>query len=280
LSIRNLFLATRKAMIPQELLSALRSFESGTLAAEVLAEQLLRFASPTTPSGVTLDLDRNRRCGWPEVIYGQGKTAEAIGDAMERVLGSHREALATRVAADHLLELQRRFPHVRHEPTSGVVRVGREKAPVDPLAATTSACCECLVVSAGTTDAPVAREALETLGWMGVACQWHQDIGVAGPYRLLGRLQELRKAKVLVAVAGMEAALASVLGGLVACPVIAVPTSVGYGANLGGIAALLGMLSSCAANVAVVNIDAGFKGGYLAGMICRGVPLENEARSR
>jgi hypothetical protein len=161
-----------------------------------------------------------------------------------------------------------------------VVRVGRDKAPVDPLEAAASARCECLVVSAGTTDAPVAREALETLGWMGVACQWHQDIGVAGPYRLLGRLQELREAKVLVAVAGMEAALASVLGGLVACPVIAVPTSVGYGANLGGIAALLGMLSSCAANVAVVNIDAGFKGGYLAGMICRGAPPENEGATR
>jgi len=125
------------------------------------------------------------------------------------------------------------------------------------------------VVTAGTTDRAVAEEAKETLEWMAVDVALVQDVGVAGPQRLLARLDDLRPCDAIVVVAGMEGALPSVVGGHVSVPVIAVPTSVGYGANLGGLAALLSMLNSCAANVAVVNIDAGFKGGYLAGMIAR-----------
>ncbi|HZN36439.1 MAG TPA: nickel pincer cofactor biosynthesis protein LarB, partial [Pirellulaceae bacterium] len=122
---------------------------------------------------------------------------------------------------------------------------------------------------AGTSDMPVAEEVRETADWMGAETELIVDVGVAGPQRLLAKLDRITTADAVVVVAGMEAALASVVGGHVACPVIAVPTSVGYGASLGGIAALLGMLNSCAANVAVVNIDAGFKAGYLAGLIAR-----------
>jgi NCAIR mutase (PurE)-related protein len=123
------------------------------------------------------------------------------------------------------------------------------------------------VVTAGTSDLPVAEEARETLDWMSVEAAMIFDVGVAGPHRLPERLAELRGADAVVVVAGMEGALPSVVGGHVACPVVAVPTSVGYGANLGGVAALLAMLNSCAANVTVVNIDAGFKAGYVAGLI-------------
>jgi len=123
------------------------------------------------------------------------------------------------------------------------------------------------VVTAGTTDLPVAQEAVETLRWMNIEPALIQDVGVAGPHRLIQHVDRFKDAKAIIVVAGMEGALPSVVGGWVSCPVIAVPTSVGYGANLNGMTALLGMLNSCAANVCVVNIDAGFKGGYLAGLI-------------
>jgi len=125
------------------------------------------------------------------------------------------------------------------------------------------------IVTAGTSDLPVAEEARETALWMGAQVTLVQDVGVAGPHRLQANLGPLREADAIVVVAGMEGALPSVVGGHVSCPVIAVPTSVGYGASFGGLAALLGMLNSCAANVTVVNIDAGFKGGYIAGLIAR-----------
>jgi NCAIR mutase (PurE)-related protein len=128
---------------------------------------------------------------------------------------------------------------------------------------------EVIVVCAGSTDLPVAREALETLAWMRVPAVGIFDVGVAGPYRLLPHLARLRSAVAVVVIAGMEGALASVVGGLVASPIIAVPTSVGYGANLQGVTTLLSMLSSCAAGVTVVNVDGGFKGGYVAGLIAR-----------
>jgi NCAIR mutase (PurE)-related protein len=123
------------------------------------------------------------------------------------------------------------------------------------------------VISAGSSDLPVAEEVRETLEWMGVRVTMIHDVGVAGPHRLPARLAEFERADAVVVVAGMEGALPSVVGGYVACPVIGVPTSIGYGANFGGVAALLSMLNSCAANVAVVNIDAGFKAAYLAGLI-------------
>ena len=133
------------------------------------------------------------------------------------------------------------------------------------------------IVTAGTSDLPVAEEARETALWTGAAVTMIQDVGVAGPHRLAAHLPLLAESDAVVVVAGMEGALPSVVGGYVACPVIAVPTSVGYGASFGGVAALLGMLNSCAANVTVVNIDAGFKGGYVAGLIAKNVAM---ARNR
>jgi len=129
------------------------------------------------------------------------------------------------------------------------------------------------VVTAGTSDLPVAEEARETLDWMGVEVTMIHDVGVAGPHRLPEQVDQLVQADAVVVAAGAEGALPSVVGGYVACPVIAVPTSVGYGANFGGVAALLAMLNSCAANVAVVNIDAGFKAGYVAGLIALRKPV-------
>ena len=137
-----------------------------------------------------------------------------------------------------------------------------------------------MIVTAGTSDLPVAEEARETALWTGAAVEMVQDVGVAGPHRLAAKLPLLETADAIVVVAGMEGALPSVVGGYVACPVIAVPTSVGYGASFGGIAALLGMLNSCAANVSVVNIDAGFKGGYVAGLIAKNAARRRTGREK
>lgn len=226
---------------------------------------------------VTLDLDRQRRCGFPEVVFGQSKSADTLIRIFRRLLEERQPVLATRVEAEQAELLLREFPAGRYnvaartfriDQVAGTLRVpsvaadgdGTRSVPTTGLVA---------VVTAGTTDLPVAEEARETADWMGARTDLIVDVGVAGPQRLLAKLERIRQADVVVVVAGMEAALASVVGGHVACPVIAVPTSIGYGANFGGLAALLGMLNCCSANVAVVNIDAGFKAGYFAGMIAR-----------
>jgi hypothetical protein len=154
-----------------------------------------------------------------------------------------------------------RYPHAVHHALARTVRIAGPQ-PLEEHG-------RVVVVTAGTTDRPVAEEAAETARWMGCHVDLLMDVGVAGPQRLLQVLPQLQGADAVVVVAGMEGALPSVVGGWVACPVIAVPTSVGYGANFQGLSALLTMLNSCAANVAVVNIDAGFKGGFLAGMVAR-----------
>ncbi len=211
-----------------------------------------------------LDLDRRRRCGFPEAIFGEGKTVVALAKIIERLREEQVRVLATRISKDKAAELLPRFPSLRYNEAARTLRL-------DPLpAATESLQGRVAVVTAGTSDIPVAEEARETLDWMGVAVNFVADVGVAGPQRLLAKLDQIRGCDAVVVVAGMEAALPSVVGGHVDCPVIGVPTSVGYGASFGGVAALLGMLNSCAANVTVVNIDAGFKGGYVAGLIAHG----------
>ncbi|MEQ8850084.1 nickel pincer cofactor biosynthesis protein LarB [Botrimarina sp.] len=218
-------------------------------------------SQPLADGAVTLDADRRRRCGYPEVVYGEGKSAETIAEILAAQLARGEQGLATRVAADAAERIALRLPSARYNALARTVRVAPEGShPVERRGLVA-------VVTAGTTDLPVAEEAAETLDWMGAAVTRVNDVGVAGPHRLRERLADFESADAVVVVAGMEGALPSVLGGYVACPVIAVPTSVGYGANLGGMAALLSMLNSCASNVAVVNIDAGFKGGYLAGII-------------
>ncbi|MEO2046086.1 MAG: nickel pincer cofactor biosynthesis protein LarB [Pirellulales bacterium] len=219
---------------------------------------------------VSLDLDREHRCGFPEVIYGAGKMAETIADIARRLLENGQRVLATRIEPSQADVVTQRIPQARYNRLARTVRIDPEqtgKQTHDDQRAHDDRRGQVAVLSAGTSDRPVAEEAVETLDWMGVRATMIHDVGVAGPHRLPQRLAEFASSDAIVVVAGMEGALPSIVGGYVACPVFAVPTSVGYGASLGGIAALLSMLNSCASNVAVVNIDAGFKAGYLAGLV-------------
>lgn len=219
---------------------------------------------------VQLDLDRPRRCGYPEVVFGEGKSAETLLKVIQRLTAEGHEALVTRVHPDVAAQLAHGLAGMRHNDIARTLRVRPDSegtAGMNPAARQLKG--RVAIVTAGTTDLPVAEEARETLDWMGVATDLIADVGVAGPHRLPAQLHRIHGSDAVVVVAGMEAALTSVVAGYVDCPVIGVPTSVGYGANLGGVAAVLSMLNSCAANVVVVNIDAGFKGGYVAGMIAR-----------
>jgi len=236
---------------------------AGRLAAsEISADEFLRLAAIETGQleSATVDLDRAQRCGFPEVIFGEGKSAEVIAQIAAQLLASDQRVLATRVEAAKASLMAEEIPLARYNEVGRTLRI-------DPPGELHQAIGHVAVITAGTSDLPVAEEARETLDWMGVRATMVHDVGVAGPHRLPERLAEFASADALVVVAGMEGALPSVVGGYVPCPVFAVPTSVGYGANLGGLSALLAMLNSCASNVAVVNIDAGFKAGYLAGLV-------------
>lgn len=222
-----------------------------------LPEKHQRLADET----VTLDTDRRRRCGYPEVVYGEGKPAETIAAILAAQLEAKEPGLVTRLAPEIAATLVKQFPLAVHNPVGRTLRVSPENAKSASPRGMVA------VITAGSTDQPVAEEAAETLIWMGAQVVRVNDVGVAGPHRLPARLAEFESADAIVVVAGMEGALPSIVGGYVRCPVIAVPTSVGYGANFGGLSALLSMINSCAPNVAVVNIDAGFKAGYMAGMI-------------
>lgn len=238
---------------------------AGKLAAqEISADEFLRRAAQETGEAdfATVDLQRQQRCGFPEVIYGQGKTVEMIAAIAAKLLGDGQPVLVTRVESEKGEALTNEFPAARYNKVGRTLRIDVE----DGLSSTVG---HVAVITAGTTDLPVAEEARDTLDWMGIAVTMVHDVGVAGPHRLPDRLAEFAEADAIVVVAGMEGALPSVVGGYVPCPVFAVPTSVGYGASLGGLAALLSMLNSCASNVAVVNIDAGFKAGYLAGLVAK-----------
>jgi NCAIR mutase (PurE)-related protein len=231
-------------------------------------------ASVTADLGnVQLDLDRARRCGYPEVVFGEGKSAETLQKVIQRLTAEGHEALVTRVAPEAAAQLACVFAGARHNDIARTLRVRPANSHEEPKVGKVA------IVTAGTTDLPVAEEARETLDWMGVATDLIVDVGVAGPHRLPAQLHRLQGSDAIVVVAGMEAALTSVVAGYVDCPVIGVPTSVGYGANLGGVAAVLSMLNSCAANVVVVNIDAGFKGGYVAGMISRRSALSSQTQT-
>jgi NCAIR mutase (PurE)-related protein len=250
----------------------IQQYERGELSPFELGQRVLHASIPSDGS-VMIDRDRQRRCGFPEVVYGAGKSVEAIQTAVTRLLEAHNDAnhpevLVTRVIPEQVRCLSEVFPWHRWNHRAGTFRVGRDSTPRshDALECE-SGVGRVAVVSAGTTDEPIALEAIETLAWMGVPSKLIQDVGVAGPYRLLAQIPELQTMAAIVCVAGMEGALPSVLGGYVGCPVIAVPTSVGYGANFAGLSALLSMLNACASNIAVVNIDSGFKGAYMAGLI-------------
>ena len=209
----------------------------------------------------TVDHDRERRTGAAEVIYGEYKTPEQIVEKFQVLAEAGRNVLATRVSA-HAFELvKQRIPGAEHHPIARMISLKQVQA---DLQSTTIA-----VITAGTSDMPVAEEAAATAEFYDNPVLRINDVGVAGVHRLLARIDEIRNARVIIVVAGMEGALPSVIGGLVDKPVIAVPTSIGYGASFGGIAALLGMLNSCASGVSVVNIDNGFGAGFLASTINR-----------
>jgi hypothetical protein len=232
------------------------------------------------PEVASVDLDRRHRCGFPEVIFGQGKTIDALRQIVATLVDHGEHVLATRIDAEQAAGLLMAFPGGRYNEVGRTFRVqgsGFSKTASEPRTLNPESKPWVAVISAGTSDRPVVEEVRETLDWMGVRVSLVQDVGVAGPHRLPARLADFQDADAVVVVAGMEGALPSVVGGYVPCPVIAVPTSVGYGANLAGIAPLLSMLNSCAANVAVVNIDAGFKAAYLAGLIAtRRHPLHHD----
>ncbi|MGL6226282.1 MAG: nickel pincer cofactor biosynthesis protein LarB [Thermoguttaceae bacterium] len=208
-----------------------------------------------------LDLDRFRRCGFPEVIYAAGKTVETLKNIFTVLIEKKVEVFATRLEQEKADQLLPDFPDARYNPLARTIRIstGSERPTVGRVG----------ILTAGTSDQPVAEEAFETVLWTGAEPVLIQDVGVAGPHRLRASLPKLSGVDAVIVVAGMEGALPSVVGGYVNVPVIAVPTSVGYGASFNGVAALLGMLNSCASNVTVVNIDAGFKAGYVAGLIAK-----------
>lgn len=195
------------------------------------------------------DLHRGMRNGFPEVIYGERKTPEQVGEIVSR-MADHVNILATRVSkemADHVLSM---CPDVEYNPAGRTLTLKRH--PIEYREG------EIAIVTAGTSDLDVAEEAKVTCEMLGSNASIISDVGVAGIHRLLDRLDVIRKARVIIVIAGMEGALSSVIGGLVSQPIIAVPTSVGYGASFSGLSALLGMLTSCASGVTVVNIDNGF----------------------
>lgn len=209
----------------------------------------------------TVDRHRSLRQGFPEVIFCEGKTRGEIAEIASRIRAAGENVLATRASEEVYRGLREGFPDAVYHRRARAVTIGRRKR--------RRAAGFVAVVSAGTSDGPVAEEAAVTAEAMGNTVRRFYDVGVAGLHRLISRLPELSRARVIVVVAGMEGALPSVVGGLVGRPVIAVPTSIGYGASLGGVAALLGMLNSCAAGVTVVNIDNGFGAGYAAALINR-----------
>jgi NCAIR mutase (PurE)-related protein len=208
-----------------------------------------------------LDHHRSLRHGLTEVIFGKGKTPDQITDIAARLLEKSRNLLITRADAVIFDRLRTLYPETEFFPLSGAIRIWRER--------TIQGKGKLAVVCAGTSDIPIAEETKVTAEIMGNEVESLYDVGVAGIHRLIAHSERLMAARVVVVVAGMEGALPSVVGGLVSAPVIAVPTSVGYGASFQGVAALLGMLNSCASNVAVVNIDNGFGAGYVASLINR-----------
>ena len=214
----------------------------------------------------TLDHQRTLRTGFAEVVFGQGKTPAQLTAIMGRLLARSGLVLATRVDEDGRRAIAAQFPGAEiHERARCVVLRRRARR-----SASRARRAGVLVVSAGTSDLPVAEEALITARTMGSPAELVADVGVAGLHRLLAHRERLREARVLVVVAGLEGALPSVVGGLTDRPLIAVPTSVGYGAHFSGLAPLLAMLNSCAAGVMVVNVDNGFGAGYAAHLIERG----------
>ncbi|HJX70303.1 MAG TPA: nickel pincer cofactor biosynthesis protein LarB [Bacteroidales bacterium] len=245
-------------MNPEELRQLFTSVRNGEIGIDDAVKKLKDF-SFTDLGHTKIDNHRELRTGYPEVIFCSGKTVEQVTDIIRQMLTRNNNVLATRATDEMYKAVKKICAEAEFHSLARTIVIRRTK---EKLTETTIA-----IVTAGTSDMPVAEEAAVTAELFGNRVLRVFDVGVAGIHRLYDKLPEIRSAKVIVVVAGMEGALPSIVGGLVDKPVIAVPTSIGYGANFHGLSALLGMLTSCASGVSVVNIDNGFGAGYMASMI-------------
>jgi hypothetical protein len=247
-------------MTPEQMRALLEGVRSGAVDVDAAVERMRHL--PFEDLGFAkIDHHRALRHGMPEVVFAKGKTPDQVAEIASHLLSNAPNVLITRADAETAARVLERIPQAEYFPLSGALRVWGDRSIRGKGKIT--------VVSAGTSDIPVAEEAQVTAEVMGNHVEVIFDIGVAGIHRLMSSRDRLMDARVIVVCAGMEGALPSVVGGLVSCPVIAVPTSIGYGASFQGLAALLGMLNSCASNVTVVNIDNGFGAGYVASLINR-----------
>ncbi len=248
-------------MTKDELKLLLRSFKKGSVSEEHLISRVRSLASESI-GFATVDHHRALRQGFPEVILCQGKTPAQVAEISKRIVARHQPLLATRASKEHFLAVKKSVPKASYNSVARTISANTPK-PSSKGKGTV------LVVTAGTSDMPVAEEAAATVRMFGHSVELLCDVGVAGIHRLLSKSALLHQARVIIVVAGMEGALPSVVGGLVDVPVIAVPTSTGYGTSFQGIAALLAMLNSCASGITVVNIDNGFGAGFAACMMNR-----------
>jgi NCAIR mutase (PurE)-related protein len=259
-------------MSAETILEMLKRVQAGALRPEDAMDRLANL--PYEDAGFAkIDHHRQLRLGLPEVIYAAGKTADQVAEIFFRMAAMGSDVLATRADAAAFAAVQAAVPQAHYHPVARLIALRQsppsENETVGPVA----------VLCAGTSDLPVAEEAALTAEIMGATVRRIYDVGVAGLHRLLSQREQLRDAEVVIVCAGMEGALPSVVGGLVGAPVIAVPTSIGYGAAFGGLAALLGMLNSCSPNVTVVNIDNGFGAAYVASMIMRRIRAASQQHS-
>ncbi|HZV04778.1 MAG TPA: nickel pincer cofactor biosynthesis protein LarB [Gemmataceae bacterium] len=249
-------------MTVDEMRRLLEEVYAGQLSVETALRRL--HEPPVADLGFAqVDLHRRQRCGFPEVIFCEGKTPQWVEGVVRQLVEANQDCLATRVNAEQAAHLASLFPQAEQD------RIARTFWLPVPSAMPHETQGRVVILTAGTSDLPVAQEAAVTARAIGCEVKLLADVGVAGIHRLLRHREQFAGADAIVVVAGMDGALPSVVGGLVDCPVIAVPTSIGYGAAFGGLAALLTMLNACSANVVAVNIDSGFKGGYVAALIAR-----------
>jgi NCAIR mutase (PurE)-related protein len=262
-------------MTRDAILALLKQVESGVLPSTEALERLSNL--PFEDAGFAkIDHHRSLRLGLPEVIYAAGKTPEQVAEIFSRMAAAGGNVIATRAGIAAWDAVKQIVPEAEYHTEARII--GLRQTGITPGTGSVAVLC------AGTSDISVAEEATVTIEYLGLKAERIYDVGVAGLHRLLAQRDTLREARVVIVCAGMEGALPSVVGGLVAAPVIAVPTSVGYGAAFGGLTALLGMLNSCAPNVAVVNIDNGFGAAYVAAMMLRSlgrdvVPVNNQVEA-
>ena len=264
-------MAQGRGAVTEALLAALLTeVRAGRVDVAAALGRLRGFPVDAAVAGARLDTQRAVRTGVAEVVLCTGKSAAQVAQILERLRGHHGRALGTRATPEQARQVQALLAEVTYDPVSRLLTLGAAAPGRRPAPAVA-------VVSAGSADLPVAEEAAQTLEFLGGCVERCYDVGVAGLHRLLAAQPQLERAAVVISVAGMEGALTSVVAGLLAAPVIGVPTSVGYGAHLGGAAALLTMLNSCAAGVAVVNIDNGFGAALMADAIVRQIGAASAA---